>query len=114
MTTVGFQGETPLELVEENEPLSQVWPLAIYFAAVVLVVAGMIGVSSVLGQRRRGRTLGPYEGGMVPTSSARLRLSVSFYLIGMLFVIFDLEAVFIYAWAVAARELGWAGYIEMV
>jgi NADH-quinone oxidoreductase subunit A len=100
--------------LEESEPLSPVWPLVVYFAAVVLVVTGMIGVSYVLGQRRRRRPLGPYEGGMVPTSSARLSLSVNFYLIAMFFVIFDLEAVFIYSWAVTARELGWAGYLEVL
>jgi NADH-quinone oxidoreductase subunit A len=51
---------------------------------------------------------------MVGTGSARLRLSVDFYLIAMFFVIFDLEAVFIFAWAVAARDVGWFGYIGVV
>ncbi len=73
----------------------------------------MLGVSYVLGQRHRERETGdPYEGGIVSTGSARVRLSVKFYRVAMFFVIFDLEAVFLFAWAVAARELGWAGYAE--
>lgn len=91
------------------------WPLAAYAAAVIVLVAGMIGVSYVLGQRHRERATGePYEGGIVSTGSARVRLSVTFYLVAMFFVIFDLEAVFLFAWAVAARESGWAGYAEVL
>jgi len=75
----------------------------------------MIGLSALLGQRHRQRTTGdPYESGMVPTGSARLRFDVKFYLMAMFFVIFDMEAVFIYAWAVSARHLGWVGYVEIL
>lgn len=89
------------------------WPLAVYFAVVIILVAGMIGLSYVLGQQHRDRATGePYESGIISTGSARVRLSVKFYLVAMFFVIFDLEAVFLFAWAVAARELGWAGYAE--
>jgi NADH-quinone oxidoreductase subunit A len=49
-----------------------------------------------------------------PTGSARPRIAVEFYLVAVLFVIFDLEAVFIFAWATAVREVGWAGYFEML
>lgn len=84
--------------------------LAIYAAAAVLLVAAILVVSWVLGQRHRERATGePYESGVVPTGSARLRFSSRFYLVAMLFVIFDLEAVFLYAWAVAARDLGRSG-----
>lgn len=87
--------------------------MIVYTGAVIVLVAGMLGVSYVLGQRHRERETGdPYEGGIVSTGSARVRLSVKFYLVAMFFVIFDLEAVFLFAWAVAARELGWAGYAE--
>ncbi len=89
------------------------WPLALYFVVVVILVAGMIGVSYVLGERHRDRATGdPYESGIVSTGSARLRVSAKFYLVAMFFVVFDLEAVFIFAWAVALREVGWSGYIE--
>ncbi len=91
------------------------WPLAAYLAAVVLVIAAVIAISSVLGQRHRERATGePFESGILPTGSARLQFSAKFYLIAMFFVIFDLEAIFIFAWAVAAPELGWAGYIEIL
>jgi NADH-quinone oxidoreductase subunit A len=95
--------------------LATLWPLAVYFAAVILLVAGMLAVSYLLGQRHQARaTLEPYESGIVSTGSARLRFSAQFYLVAMLFVIFDLEAVFIFAWAIAFRESGWTGYAGVV
>ncbi len=94
------------------EPL---WPLAVYFGAVVVVVAGMLGLSYLLGQRHAERATGqPYESGVLPTGSAHVRFSAQFYLVAMLFVIFDLEAVFLVAWAVAFRQVGWAGYLGAV
>jgi NADH-quinone oxidoreductase subunit A len=91
------------------------WPLVVYSALVLLLAAGMIGTSWLLGQRHRGRaTDEPYESGIIPTGNARLRLSVHYYLVAMFFVIFDLEAVFLFAWAVAIRESGWAGYVEIL
>jgi len=56
----------------------------------------------------------PYEGGIVSEGSARVRFSVRYYLIAMFFVVFDLEAVFLFAWAGAARELGWSGYFGLL
>ena len=56
----------------------------------------------------------PYEGGIVSEGSARVRFSVRYYMVAMFFVVFDLEAVFLFAWAGAARELGWAGYCEVL
>ena len=80
------------------------WPLAAYAAAVLLLVSGMIGMSYVLGERHREPATGdPYESGILSTGTAQVRLSVQFYLVAMFFVIFDLEAVFIFAWAVAGR-----------
>lgn len=91
------------------------WPLAVYFATVVIIVAGMLTLSYLLGEKHRQRTTGePYESGIPPTGSARLRFDVKFYLVATFFVVFDLEAAFLFAWAVAARELGWTGYIEVV
>jgi NADH-quinone oxidoreductase subunit A len=88
-----------------------IWPLVVYFVLVVVVSSVMIGLSYVLGERHSDRATGdPYESGVVSTGSARVRLSVQFYLVAMLFVIFDLEAVFIFAWAVAFKEAGWTGY----
>jgi len=91
------------------------WPLALYFFVVLAIVAAMVGISFFLGERHRQRTTGePFESGISPTGSARLRFDARFYLIAVFFVIFDLEALFIFAWAVAVRELGWPGYIEIV
>lgn len=91
------------------------WPLGVYFAAVIATVGGMIGLSFLLGEHRRDRGTGtPYESGIAVTGDARVRLSVKFYLVAMFFVVFDLEAVFIFAWAVGARELGWPGYVEVL
>jgi NADH-quinone oxidoreductase subunit A len=89
------------------------WPLAVYFGLVLLVVVSMLGVSYVLGQRHSQPATGTvYESGIVPEGSTHVRLSIKFYVVAMLFVVFDLEAVFIFLWAVAGRELGWSGYWE--
>ncbi len=91
------------------------WPLVVYFLAVIALVAFMLGFSYILGQRHRERlTAEPYESGMPVTGSTRLRFDIKYYLVAMFFVIFDVEAVFIYAWAVSIRETGWPGYIEII
>jgi NADH-quinone oxidoreductase subunit A len=89
------------------------WPFFLYNGLVLLVVAGIILASYLLGERHRarGRNL-PYESGITPTGSARLRYGAHFYPVGIFFILFDVEAIFLYAWAVAFRELSWAGYLE--
>lgn len=91
------------------------WPFGLYIVLVLLVVAGMMVASALLGQRHFEPATGsPFESGIVGTGPEHVRLSVRFYFIAMFFVIFDLESIFIFAWAVAARPLGWAGYAEML
>lgn len=91
------------------------WPLLVYFVLVVVLVAAVLVVSYLLGQRHSEPATGePYEGGIVSQGSAHVRFSMRYYLVAMFFVVFDLEAVFVYAWAVAAREVGWAGYCGLV
>jgi NADH-quinone oxidoreductase subunit A len=91
------------------------WPLVVYFVFVVFLVAVVLVVSYLLGPRHSEPATGqPYEGGIVSEGSARVRFSVRYYLIAMFFVVFDLEAVFLFAWAVAARQVGWAGYCEVL
>jgi NADH-quinone oxidoreductase subunit A len=91
------------------------WPLVVYFFAVVMIVGGMIVLSYILGQRHREKATGePYESGIVSTGTAHLRFDVKFYLVAMFFVIFDLEAVFLFAWAVSLRQSGWTGFAEML
>ncbi len=94
-------------------PTPTIWPLVLYFILAVALVAAMLVSSWLLGERHHEHgTATPYEGGIVSEGSARVRLSARFYLVAMFFVIFDLESVFLFAWAVAARQLGWAGYLE--
>lgn len=89
------------------------WPLVVYLGIVGLLVGAMLTLSYVLGQRHQERATGtPYESGIESDGSAHVRLSVKFYLVAMFFVIFDLEVVFLFAWAVSVRETGWAGYLE--
>jgi NADH-quinone oxidoreductase subunit A len=90
------------------------WPLGVYLALCIGLVAGLLVLSHFLGQRHSEHaTNDVFESGIVTVGFARFRLSAKFYLIAMFFVIFDLESVFIFAWAVAFRESGWAGYIEV-
>jgi len=94
--------------IQHSVPL---WPLLVYGAIVLSLVGAMLGLSYVLGQRHKERaTHEPYEGGILSTGSARIRFSSQFYLIAMLFVIFDVETIFIVSWAIAFKELGWYGY----
>lgn len=91
------------------------WPLVAYFALVLVLVAATLVVSYLLGPHHsEPATKEPFEGGIVSEGSARVRFSVRYYMVAMFFVVFDLEAVFLFAWAGAARELGWAGYCEVV
>lgn len=88
-----------------------IWPLVTYFVLVVVLVAAILFVSYLLGQRHSELATGePFEGGIVSEGSARVRFSIRYYLVAVFFVIFDLEAVFLFAWAGAVREIGWAGY----
>ena len=91
------------------------WPFLIYAIAVLILVSIMITLSWLLGERHKEKlTNEPYESGIPPTGDARLRFSSHFYLIAIFFVIFDLDAVFIMAWAISFREVGIAGYIGIL
>jgi len=79
------------------------------------VVVSLVAASFVVGPSRPNRRkLQVYESGIVPTAKARHKMSVRFYLTAMLFIIFDIEAVFFYPWAVILRQLRWYGLIEML
>ncbi|MFV0278680.1 MAG: NADH-quinone oxidoreductase subunit A [Parahaliea sp.] len=89
-------------------------PFLVYFLAVLLLVATMLVLSWLLGQQRANHATNlPFESGILPVGDSQIHLSVEFYLIAIFFVIFDLETVFIFAWAVAFFELGWEGYIAV-
>ena len=90
-------------------------PLLVHLLMAMGIAAGMVGLSALLGWRRPSRVKAePYECGMTPTGDARGRFSVKFYLVGMLFILFDVEVVFLYPWAVVFRELGMFGFYEML
>jgi NADH-quinone oxidoreductase subunit A len=91
------------------------WTLPLFGALVVIVVLGMLLFTYFLGERKRERTNDkPYESGVESTGSAEGRFDVQHYLVAMIFIIFDLESVYIVAWAVAFSGLGWAAYGGMV
>jgi NADH-quinone oxidoreductase subunit A len=80
----------------------------------IAVAAGLIGASTLLGKRGHSPLKDtPYESGMAPVGSARERFSVKFYLVGMIFILFDIEAVFLFPWVVVFRELKLFGLAEM-
>lgn len=90
------------------------WPFLVYTVSVVALLAITLLLAWFIGSRthQRRATGTPYESGIVPVGSAeQTRMSIEFYLIAMFFVIFDLETIFIFAWAVAFFELGWRGYV---
>ena len=92
----------------------QYWPVLLQGLIAMAVATGMLGISYLLGKKVRNRVKdSPYECGIEPTGSARERFSVKFYLVGMLFILFDIEAIFLYPWAVVYRELKMFAFCEM-
>ena len=107
--------DTVVPVAHEAVTASQnLWPFLVYAISVVALLTIVLSGAWFLGARTRHRkaTDLPFESGIVPVGSAeQTRLSIEFYLIAMFFVIFDLETIFIFAWAVAFYELGWRGYL---
>ena len=90
-------------------------PLLIFVLIVFALLGAIVTLSFVLGPSRPSkRKLAPYESGIIPDTPALRRLSVRFYLTAMLFIIFDVEAIFFYPWAIALHQLKWFGLIEML
>ena len=90
------------------------FPVLVQMAIAFAIAAGLIAGSSLLGKRARSPQKDtPYECGMAPAGNAKERFSVKFYLVGMIFILFDIEAVFLYPWAVVYRELKMFAFVEM-
>ena len=90
-------------------------PLLIHVLAAATVGGAIITLSWLLGKRKPTRAkMSPYECGMEPIGDARQRFSVKFYLVGMLFILFDVEAIFMYPWAVILKDLKMFGFWEMI
>lgn len=91
------------------------WPLIAYSVIVVVLIVGLLGVSALMGQKRKDHaTHEVYESGILSVGSAQLKIAVPFYLTAILFIIFDLEAAFLFAWAISIREAGWLGFVEVL
>jgi NADH-quinone oxidoreductase subunit A len=91
------------------------FPVLVQIAIALLVASGLIAISALIGKRVYDRVKdSPYECGIAPTGSARERFSVKFYLVAIVFILFDIEAVFLYPWAVVYRELKMFAFVEML
>jgi NADH-quinone oxidoreductase subunit A len=91
-----------------------IFSLIIYGVLVLGFVAAQLFLASWLGEKKPSTEKSrPYECGVIPTGTARLRYPVPFYLVAIFFLIFDLEGVFIFTWAVAYEDLGWSGWLQM-
>jgi NADH-quinone oxidoreductase subunit A len=90
-------------------------PLLLHILIAIGLAGTIVLLSTIIGHRRPSRAkLQPYECGMTPVGDARQRFSVKFYLVAMLFILFDVEVVFLYPWAIIFKELGMFGFWEML
>jgi NADH-quinone oxidoreductase subunit A len=103
-----FIGQEDLSMLDSFLPILTLIIFALGFAFASILLSGLIG------QKKPSEVkLAPYECGMPPVGSARERFSVKFYIIAMLFIVFDIEVVFMYPWAVMFKRLGMFGFVEM-
>jgi NADH-quinone oxidoreductase subunit A len=113
---IRWQPSLPLH-ANENMPTTYpelYFPVVVQIVIAIAVAAGLIAASTLLGKRGHSPLKDtPYESGMAPVGSARERFSVKFYLVGMIFILFDIEAVFLFPWVVVFRELKLFGLAEM-
>ncbi|WP_051984604.1 NADH-quinone oxidoreductase subunit A [Candidatus Palibaumannia cicadellinicola] len=98
-----------------TEVIAHYWAFAIFIIGAIGLCAFLLIISFILGGRQsitvHSRNI-PFESGINSVGTARLRLSAKFYLVAMFFVIFDVETLYLYAWATALREAGWLGFYE--
>lgn len=91
------------------------FPVLVQVVIAAVLAAALIAISYIFGKKVRNRVKDmPYESGIVPTGDARQRFSVKFYLVAMLFILFDIEAIFLYPWVVVFREFKMLAFVEMV
>jgi NADH-quinone oxidoreductase subunit A len=91
------------------------FPILVQVIIAAVLAATLVGVTGLLGFRAKSPLKDtPYESGMAPVGSAQERFSVKFYLVGMIFILFDIEAVFLYPWVVVYRDLKLFGFFEML
>lgn len=93
--------------------LAELWPILLYFSFTVLLLMGVMLLSAILGPRTAGHSTNlPYESGILSLGSARIKFGSHFFLYAIFFVIFDLETLFLFAWAISVEQVGVAGFIE--
>jgi NADH-quinone oxidoreductase subunit A len=98
----------------END-LQSYAPLLLYFILAMALSGAILILSTLVGWKRPSATKAqPYECGVTPTGDAREPFSVKFYLVAMVFILFDVEAIFLYPWAYIFRDLRWFGFVEMI
>ena len=107
-----------MEVIDTSQLLSPWTTGSLSLIWFSLAVAGLMGIimflTTWLGRKSKNiNKQRPYESGVIPTGSARLRYPVPFFLIAIFFLIFDVEGAFIFTWAVAAKSLGWAGWFQI-
>jgi NADH-quinone oxidoreductase subunit A len=96
--------------------LAQTWfPVLLQAVLAMVIAAALVTLSFVIGRKLKNKVKDlPYECGIAPTGDAQHRFSVKFYLVAMLFILFDIEAIFLYPWAVVFKKLKMFGFIEML
>jgi NADH-quinone oxidoreductase subunit A len=96
--------------------LVETWfPVLLQTVLAMVIAAALVTVSFVVGHKVKNRVKDmPYECGIEPTGDARHRFSVKFYLVAMLFILFDIEAIFLYPWAVVYKQLKMFAFLEML
>jgi NADH-quinone oxidoreductase subunit A len=96
--------------------LAETWfPVLLQAVLAMVIAAALVTLSFVVGRRLKNKVKDmPYECGIAPTGDAQHRFSVKFYLVAMLFILFDIEAIFLYPWAVVFKQLKMFGFLEML
>jgi len=95
--------------------LSDYIPILIILIVTTVLASALLGISYLLGPRRRSETkLSPYECGVLPVGDTRERFSIKYYVIAALFILFDVETIFLFAWAVVFKKLGLLAFVEII
>ena len=107
-----------MQTISESGALSPwepgIFSLVIYGILILALVGVLLFIAVWLGEKKNNpEKLRPYESGVIPTGSARLRYPVPFYLVAIFFLIFDVEGAYIFSWAIAYDRLGWSGWLQI-
>ena len=91
-----------------------IFSLVIFGILILALITLLLVIASWIGEKKPGvEKSRPYESGIIPTGSARLRYPVPFYLVAIFFLLFDVEGAYIFSWAIAWEKLGWAGWLQI-